>query len=174
MGFLAREYAHRPWHPRAKAGPVVVDGIEGYAPYLGDLQRAIYDDLVVGEAIETIARMAEVGRRYDLVIAADILEHFSPVDARRFLDRCLRISTCVLIATRAATSISTARTILWKPIVLTGPSMRCFASARQPCFIVERARSACSVTKVSRGCTRLVFVRLRGIDGSCRLSGNGS
>jgi hypothetical protein len=99
MGFLAREYAHLPWHPHGKVGPVVVDGIEGYAPYLSDVQHALYDELVVGEAIETVTNMAEGGRRYDLVIAADILEHFSSQDARRFLDGCLLIGRCVLIVT---------------------------------------------------------------------------
>jgi SAM-dependent methyltransferase len=99
MGFLAREYAHLPWHPHAKVGPVVVDGIEGYAPYVGDLQRALYDELLVGEAIETLTTMAEAGRRYDLVIAADILEHFSSQDAPHFLDGCLRVGQCVLIVT---------------------------------------------------------------------------
>src|SRR5947199_8982407 len=76
MGFLAREYACIPWHPNARGHRVVIDGIEGYAPYLGDLQRAIYDDLIVGEAVEILARMADAERRYNLVIASDILEHF--------------------------------------------------------------------------------------------------
>jgi SAM-dependent methyltransferase len=99
MGFLAREYGHIPWHPRARGEGVVVDGIEGYGPYIGDLQRAIYDELIVGEAIETLLRVAEDGRQYDLVIAADILEHFSAADALVFLERCLAVGAVVLIAT---------------------------------------------------------------------------
>lgn len=99
MGFLAREYGHNPWHPRARGNGLVVDGIEGYEPYLGPVQRALYDELVVGEAIETLDRMVSDGVQYDLVIASDILEHFAPVDGRRFLDRCLAVAPLVLIAT---------------------------------------------------------------------------
>jgi len=102
MGFLAREYGHVPWHPRARGNGVVVDGIEGYQPYVGDLQRALYDELIVGEAIETLGRIAAEGAHYDLVIAADILEHFSPEDGVVFLKRCLAVGDVVLIATPGA------------------------------------------------------------------------
>lgn len=99
MGFLAREYGHQPWHPRAHGDGVEVHGIEGYEPYITDLQRSIYDRLIIGDALEVLARMAGEHQRYDLAIAADILEHFAPEEARRFLTRCLAVADLVVVAT---------------------------------------------------------------------------
>lgn len=99
MGFLAREYGHIPWHPRARGDSVIVHGIEGYEPYVGDLQRALYDELFIGEATETLARLGAAGQRYDLVVAADILEHFSHEEGTVFLERCLVVGEIVLIVT---------------------------------------------------------------------------
>ncbi len=73
MGFLAREYGHHPWHPRARGDGVEVHGIEGYEPYIGDVQRAVYDRLLIGEALEVLGRLAGEGARYDLAIAADVI-----------------------------------------------------------------------------------------------------
>lgn len=102
MGFLAREYGHQPWHPRARGDGVEVHGIEGYEPYIGDLQRAIYDQIMIGEAREVLQRMASDGERYDLAVAADIIEHFSPSDGRLFLERCLAVADLLLVATPRA------------------------------------------------------------------------
>jgi hypothetical protein len=99
MGFLAREYGHIPWHPRARGDGVVVHGIEGYEPYIGELQRALYDELMIGEAIQALARLGAAGRRYDLVIAADILEHFSREEGALFLEGCLAAGEVVLVVT---------------------------------------------------------------------------
>lgn len=102
MGFLAREYGHQPWHPRSRGDGVEVHGIEGYEPYIGDVQRAIYDRLVIGEALATLDRLAAEGERYDLAIASDILEHFEPDDGRRLLARCLAVAGLLLVATPRA------------------------------------------------------------------------
>jgi hypothetical protein len=99
MGFLAREYGHVPWHPRARGQEVTIHGIEGYEPYIGDLQRAIYDGLMVGEANQVLETLVGDGRRYDLVIASDVLEHFAPGDAESFMDRCVAVGDVVLIVT---------------------------------------------------------------------------
>jgi hypothetical protein len=99
MGFIAREYGNVPWLREGRDDGIVVDGIEGYEPYLGKVQRAIYDDLVVGEANEILVRMAKARARYDLVIAAEILEHFSTEDGARFLNRCQAIGDVVLVTT---------------------------------------------------------------------------
>ena len=42
-----------------------------------------------------------MGRHYDLVITADILEHFAAADAVVFLERCLVVGAIVLIANTA-------------------------------------------------------------------------
>lgn len=99
MGFLAREYGHHPWHPRAHGGGVELHGIEGHEPYLGPVQRAVYDRLEIGDALEVLARLHSDGERYELVIASDILEHFDEQNARLLLERCLAVGELLVIVT---------------------------------------------------------------------------
>lgn len=99
MGFVAREYGHHPWHPRARGDGVVVHGIEGYGAYLGPVQRAVYDELLVSEAIEMLEQLAAEDAHYDLVIASDILEHFTEDAGYEFLRRCCAVGDVALIAT---------------------------------------------------------------------------
>lgn len=99
MGFLTREYGNREWLRATVDNGIVVDGIEGHEPYLGDVQRALYDELMIGEAREILLRLASSNRRYDLVIAAEILEHFRSKDGATFLQRCLGVGDVVLVTT---------------------------------------------------------------------------
>jgi cyclopropane fatty-acyl-phospholipid synthase-like methyltransferase len=99
MGFLAKEYGHVPWHPRGRGEQVTIHGIEGYEPYIGDLQRAIYDVLMVGEANQMLQKLASDERRYDLVIASDVLEHFTSRDAESFIDRCIAVGEVIVVVT---------------------------------------------------------------------------
>ena len=99
MGFLAREYGHHPWHPRAHGDGVEVHGIEGHEPYIGPIQRAVYDRLVIGDALDALSDLAAEGAHYELVIASDILEHFDEEDARLLLQRCLAIGDLLVIVT---------------------------------------------------------------------------
>jgi len=99
MGFLAREYGHHPWHPRARGEGVHIVGIEGYEPYITDVQRALYDDLLIGDALETLGRLASEGRRFDLAIASDIIEHFEHADGLRLVESCLAVADVLLVAT---------------------------------------------------------------------------
>lgn len=99
MGFLAREYGHHPWHPRAHGDGVEVHGIEGHEPYIGPVQRAVYDRLEIGDALDVLAILRADGQRYELVIASDILEHFDEEGARLLLERCLAVGELLLIVT---------------------------------------------------------------------------
>lgn len=86
MGFLARDlldvmlggrYHRRDWTIR-------IDGIEVFEDYLQAHQRAIYDDIHVGDAFDVIDRLGV----YDMVIVGDVLEHFDRERALRFMDKC--------------------------------------------------------------------------------------
>lgn len=96
MGFLVREYGAKEGIPRYKPGNLIIDGIEGYAPYLGPLQEAIYDRIIVSDALRALDDMTD---RYELVIASDILEHFSEADARHFLHLLPRVGSVALVIT---------------------------------------------------------------------------
>lgn len=99
MGFLAREYGNREWLRDSLDDGIVIDGIEGYEPYLGDVQRAVYDELMIGEARDVLHGLASSHRHYDLVIAGEILEHFAITDGVMFLKRCIEVGDVVLITT---------------------------------------------------------------------------
>jgi predicted TPR repeat methyltransferase len=86
-GLLFREYldvAPRSDGLAAGAAPAAVriEGIEAWEPYVGPLQRAIYDRIHVGDALALLPSLG----RYDLVFAADVLEHFTRDEGERFLD----------------------------------------------------------------------------------------
>jgi hypothetical protein len=86
-GLLFREYLDV--SPRSERGErydapsttVRIDGVEAYEPYVGPLQRAIYDHIFVGDALTVLPSLGP----YDLVFAADVLEHFTRDDGERFL-----------------------------------------------------------------------------------------
>jgi hypothetical protein len=87
LGFIARDlldtmlnqaYLRKDWRVR-------IDGIEVYSDYIQDHQRAIYDDIHIGDALEVIDRLGS----YDMVILGDVLEHFEKQRAEELLDRCI-------------------------------------------------------------------------------------
>ena len=103
-GLLFREYLDAnarppggaPFDPKDRQ--VRIDGVEAYAPYVTELQRAIYDTIYTAEALTVLPELD----RYDLVFAADVLEHFSREGGRRFLALGLgRARRGVLIVTPA-------------------------------------------------------------------------
>lgn len=69
-GFLAREYTdiyygnHFEWETR-------IDGIEGFERYVTKLQKIVYDNIYIGDAVEIIKTLGA----YDLILSVDMLEH---------------------------------------------------------------------------------------------------
>lgn len=95
MGFIARDlldvmlggrYHRRDWQVR-------LDGIEAFGDYLQAHQRALYDDLHVGDAFEVIDTLGS----YDLVIVGDVLEHFDRIRAHAFMDKCAGRATWIIL-----------------------------------------------------------------------------
>jgi hypothetical protein len=86
-GLLFREYldvaprGERGERYDARSPAVRIDGVEAYEPYVGSLQRAIYDRIHLGDALAVLPTL----QRYDLVFAADVLEHFTRAEGERFL-----------------------------------------------------------------------------------------
>ncbi len=76
-GHLFREYTdiqeaeHDPDRYQRSNWKVRIDGIEGYAAYLTEMHRFLYNDIYVGEALETIQKLSV----YDLIFLGDIIEH---------------------------------------------------------------------------------------------------
>lgn len=72
-GFLAREYADV-WFGRLKKEEwkTRIVGIEIFEPYIQELQRMIYSEIVIGNALEVL----RLAGKYDVIICGDVLEHF--------------------------------------------------------------------------------------------------
>jgi len=87
FGFLAREYTdvrlgrYFNWKTR-------IDGIEIFEKYVTNLQREIYNNIYIGNAIDILPTLG----CYDMIICSDVLEHFSEQDGTVLLnlikDRC--------------------------------------------------------------------------------------
>lgn len=94
FGFLAREYTdvrlgrYFDWKTR-------IDGIEIFEKYITQLQREIYDNIYIGDAIEILPTLD----RYDMIICSDVLEHFNEKDGAALLDSIREKSRFSMIAT---------------------------------------------------------------------------
>ena len=95
-GFLCREYldVFNGRHFR-KDWKVRIVGIEGFERYLHPASHYIYDDMVIGDAFEKIKKVGD----FDLVIMADILEHFTSSKADTMMTEAVARSRAVLIVT---------------------------------------------------------------------------
>ena len=74
---------------------VRIDGIEGYAGYVTDMHRFIYNEIHIGDTRELIRNLP----RYDLIFAGDILEHFEKSAGRQFLREALQLANRAVIIT---------------------------------------------------------------------------
>jgi len=86
MGFVARDSLDvmLGGRFRREAWQIRIDGIEIFAPYIQDHQKAIYDTIHIGDVLKIIGNLPA----YDLIIISDVLEHFEKEKARLLLDRC--------------------------------------------------------------------------------------
>ena len=96
-GFLCREYLDLiggnrnlyKWEHR-------IDGIEIFPRYITPLQKKIYDNIYLGNALEILPKMV---RRYDLILLIDVIEHFNFSDGQKLLHLCLRCGKNIIIST---------------------------------------------------------------------------
>lgn len=97
FGFLAREYLEL-WDGEERYGEwkVRIDGIEIFESYLTPVHDYIYDDIYRGNASDVLPGMRE--RQYDLIVMADVLEHFSREDGLALLEQCERVSRNTLVS----------------------------------------------------------------------------
>ncbi len=86
MGFLARDLLDVMYgqQHRKEKWRVIIDGIEVFEDYIQEHQKAIYNDIYIGDAFEVINTLGN----YDLIILGDVLEHFKKEKAFNFLDMC--------------------------------------------------------------------------------------
>jgi hypothetical protein len=98
LGFIARDlldvmigerYRREKWK-------LQLDGIEIFEDYIQDHQRAIYNQIHIGDAYEVIDTLSS----YDMVVLGDVLEHFTKERGLLFLDKCFshaKKSVCLFV-----------------------------------------------------------------------------
>jgi SAM-dependent methyltransferase len=96
-GFLAREYLEL-WDGRNRYDDWQhrIDGIEVFPRYVGSLQRAIYDEIYLGDALEILPRL---DHHYDLVLLIDVLEHLPEEKGVALLDAARRVGRDLIVST---------------------------------------------------------------------------
>jgi len=98
-GLLLREYLEyfgQSGKP-ADSRTVVIDGVEVFPPYIGRIQRAIYDSIYEGDIVVILPRIASDS--YDLVMLIDVLEHFDKSQGSNVLKECQRVGKAVIVST---------------------------------------------------------------------------
>ena len=82
IGFLARDlldtilgqrYKKEEWEIR-------IDGVEVFPDYIQEFQKAIYDNIIIGDAFDVIDPLGS----YDLIFLGDVLEHFEKKEPSSF------------------------------------------------------------------------------------------
>ena len=96
-GFLSREYLDIANNTeKYNDRKVLIHGIEAFPEYITDLQRLIYDDIFVGNALEVSDRLTQ---KYDLILLMDVFEHFTYDDGLKLLKKLIPIGKYILIST---------------------------------------------------------------------------
>ena len=77
---------------------VVIDGIEGYAPYLTPMHEFLYNNIYLGDMREQIHKVG----MYDVVFMGDVIEHVDKGDGNALLNACLKHANKAVIVTTPA------------------------------------------------------------------------
>ena len=97
IGFIARDLLDVMLGERGKFKKedwkTKIDGIEIFPDYIQDHQKAIYDEIYIGNAFDVIDTLPN----YDIIVLGDVLEHFEKNQAYQFLDKCIAHSNKHLI-----------------------------------------------------------------------------
>lgn len=86
-GFLCREYLDI-WEGKQdyKKFTRRIDGIEVFPDYLTPVHAFVYDEVLIGNALDVVESLK---RSYDLALLIDVLEHFEKPDGIRLLKSLL-------------------------------------------------------------------------------------
>ncbi len=97
FGFLCREYLEL-WDGRDVYGQWQrrIDGIEVCEKYITPLQKMIYNNIYIGNALEVLPTLDYL---YVVILIIDVLEHFDVEDGIRLLEECTRLGRSILVST---------------------------------------------------------------------------
>lgn len=93
-GVLCREYCDQ-WVGGTLERRTRIDGVEAHERYIGAQHRAVYDDIIVGDARNVVPTL---NRNYDLALLIDVFEHLTPADGRTLLDALRPKAQSILVS----------------------------------------------------------------------------
>lgn len=72
-----------------------IDAVEVFENYICELQRYIYDNIYIGNASDLIEKLT----KYDVIIMADVIEHFDKRQGKELLNKIYRNANKLIIIT---------------------------------------------------------------------------
>lgn len=78
---------------------MLIDGIEGYAPYVTQLQRFLYNSVFLGRAETVLPTLPDSA--YQCALLIDVLEHMDKTTAGSVVRELRRVAPVVLVSTPA-------------------------------------------------------------------------
>jgi 2-polyprenyl-3-methyl-5-hydroxy-6-metoxy-1,4-benzoquinol methylase len=95
-GFLAREYLELWWRTTDYARRTRrIDAVEVFEPYITALQRYIYDEVHIGDALAVLPKLPH----YDVILLIDVIEHLDKPDGIRLIGALLQKGTFLVVST---------------------------------------------------------------------------
>lgn len=98
-GMLFREYTDI-WTGKLKEKKTRIDGIEIFGDYVTPLQRAIYNNIYIGNVLDIIDTLGF----YDLIYCGDMIEHLSKEDGVKLIFKIMQHSKQSIIVTPVVVS----------------------------------------------------------------------
>ena len=92
-GFMLRQHVANSFDLQV----MTIDGIEGYAPYITDLQRHLYNHIYTERVEEVLPVLAD--KTYECALLIDVLEHLHVATAREVVTQLRRVAPVVLLST---------------------------------------------------------------------------
>ncbi len=105
-GVLAREYLEL-WDGRQRYDDWTrrIDAIEVFESCITPLHRFVYNEILIGDALEVLDALV---RCYDLALLVDVIEHLDHETGRALIERCLVRCRNVLLATPTSPGVQGA------------------------------------------------------------------
>jgi SAM-dependent methyltransferase len=93
-GLLIKEYLRPKPYITGWQSVERVDGLEVFPDYVTDIQRAIYDNVIIANALE------HEYEPYDLFLLVDCIEHMSKEDGRVLVDKLRKLGKVLIVTPR--------------------------------------------------------------------------
>jgi SAM-dependent methyltransferase len=93
-GLLIKEYLRPKPYIYGWQSVERVDGLEVFPDYITDIQRAIYDKVIIANAIE------HEYEPYDLYLMVDCIEHMTKEDGKKLVDKLRKLGKVLVVTPR--------------------------------------------------------------------------